>query len=253
MRVSLIQTNIHWADIQANIAKFESQLEGLRGTTDLVILPEMFNTGFCVNRMDLAQSMDGQLVHTVKRWASKFNFAICGSFIATENKKLYNRAFFVTPSGEFSHADKHNLFSYGGEDKIFTAGDSALIIKYLGFNIQLLICFDVRFPVWSYNSNNKYDLLIYVANFPAKRIAHWDVLLKARAVENQAYVIGLNRVGVDGLGVEYNGHSAVYDFHANTLLDFDENEDSTKTIKIDAESLHNYRTKFYIPKNELLH
>lgn len=249
MRVSLVQTNIIWANIQANLAKFETEISQLSGNADLVVLPEMFTTGFCVDRMDLAETMDGPTVAKLKKWASVYNLAITGSLIVTENQKFYNRAFFVLPSGELNYADKHHLFAYGGENQIFTSGNSKLRVQYKGFNIQVLICFDVRFPSWSFNTDNAYDLLIYVANFPQNRISHWDTLLKARAIENQSYVIGLNRVGVDGAGINYNGHSAIYDFHAQTLLEFEENENSVKTIKIDTESLNNYRTKFYIPKN----
>ncbi len=252
MRVSLVQSDIQWADIQGNLVKFEELVSNLAGKTDLVVLPEMFTTGFCVDRMDLAEPMDGTTITSLKKWASSFKLALTGSFIATENQKYYNRAFFIKPGGETVFADKHHLFSYGGEDVVFTAGNKKLRVEYLGIKIQVLICFDIRFPSWSYNTHNSYDMLIYVANFPEKRISHWDLLLKARAVENQAYVIGLNRVGVDGAGIKYNGHSAVYDFHANAILDFHANEASVKTIKIDTEPLLHYRQKFYIPKNEII-
>jgi len=224
MRITLIQDIIFWADKAANIQKVEDQLILLAGKTDLVVLPEMFTTGFCTEKLQLAEKMDGVTVQTLKTWAVKYKMAITGSFIATEDERIFNRAFFVFPSGKIETADKRHLFSLGGEHEHFTAGDKRLIVNYEGFNILVLVCYDVRFPVWSRNINAEYDLAIYVANFPQRRIIDWDILLQARAVENQAYVCGVNRVGVDGLGVDYDGHSALLDFKAKPLLNFSENK-----------------------------
>jgi len=244
MRITLIQDIIFWADKAANIQKVEDQLILLAGKTDLVVLPEMFTTGFCTEKLQLAEKMDGVTVHTLKTWAVKYKMAITGSFIANEDEKIYNRAFFVFPSGEIETADKRHLFSLGGEHEHFTAGDKRLIVNYEGFNILVLVCYDVRFPVWSRNVNAGFDLIIYVANFPQRRIIDWDILLQARAVENQAYVCGVNRVGVDGLGIDYDGHSALLDFKAKPLLNFPENKTSIQTAVITTEPLARYRHKF---------
>jgi predicted amidohydrolase len=185
----------------------------------------------------------------LKTWAVQFNLAIVGSFIATENDKIYNRAFFVFPSGEFQTADKRHLFSMGDEHLHFSAGDKRMIVNYCGFNICLLVCYDLRFPVWARNVNNEYDLLIFVANFPERRIDVLDILLKARAIENQSYVCGVNRIGTDGLGIAYNGHSAIFDFKANPLLTFPENNTSIQTTQLAIESLQLFRQKFAVWKD----
>ena len=246
MRITLIQDIIFWADKAANIQKVEDQLVLLAGITDLVVLPEMFTTGFCTDKLHLAETTDGETVRNLKHWALKYKLAITGSFIATENDKIYNRAFFVFPTGEIVTADKRHLFTLGGEHEHFSAGDKRLIVNYCGFNILLLVCYDVRFPVWSRNVNNEYDLAIFVANFPKRRIVDWDILLQARAVENQAYVCGVNRVGVDGVGIEYDGHSALIDFKAKPLLKFLENKTSVQTSEIKIEPLEQYRSKFTV-------
>jgi len=246
MRISLIQDVIHWADKTANLQKTGEQISFLAGQTDLVVLPEMFTTGFCTDDLHLAETMEDDTVQSLKNWAMKYQLAITGSLIASENEKIYNRAFFVFPTGEIQTADKRHLFSMGGEQNHFSAGDKRLIVNYCGFNILVLVCYDVRFPVWARNVNNEYDLLIYVANFPERRIADWDILLQARAIENQAYVCGVNRVGVDGMGIKYNGHSALFDFKANPLLTFPENTTSIQTFDLQQEPLQRYRQKFAV-------
>lgn len=249
MKLSLLQTDIFWADKQANFDKTEKTLSSLSGTTDLVVLPEMFSTGFCTNRPDLAEPMDGETVQTLTACAIQFNLALTGSFIATENGKLYNRAFFVTPDGEMTTADKRHLFSMGKEDEIFSAGNDKLMVHYKGLNIFILVCYDIRFPVWSRNVNNAYDLLIYVANFPHVRMPVWDTLLKARAIENQAYVCGVNRVGTDGMQLEYSGHSALLDAKGNEMLSFGEYEEGVKTTEISKTELDRFRQKFAVWKD----
>ena len=246
MRITLIQDIIFWADKAANIQKVEDQLTLLAGTTDLVVLPEMFTTGFCTDKLQLAETMEGETVQHLQHWAVKYKLAITGSFIATEKEKVFNRAFFVFPTGEIETADKRHLFSFGGEHEYFSAGDKRLIVNYCGFNILVLVCYDVRFPVWTRNVNNEYDLVIFVANFPQRRIIDWDILLQARAIENQAYVCGVNRVGVDGQGIDYDGHSALLDFKATPLLKFAENKTSVQTAEIPIEPLQLYRQKFAV-------
>jgi omega-amidase len=246
MRISLIQDIIFWADKAANLQKVGEQLVELAGKTDLVVLPEMFTTGFCIDKLHLAETLNGETVQTLRTWAVKYQLAITGSFIAIENNKVFNRAFFVFPSGEIETADKRHLFSFGGEQNHFSAGDKRLIVKYCEFNILVLVCYDIRFPVWSRNVNNEYDLLIFVANFPQRRIIDWDILLQARAIENQAYVCGVNRVGVDGFGIDYNGHSSLVNFKAKSLLTIPENKTNIQTADISIEPLQLYRQKFAV-------
>lgn len=243
MKITLIQDTIHRANKTANLQKTEKQLAELAGKTNLVVLPEMFTTGFCTDQLELAETMEGETVLTLQKWAQTYNLAITGSFIANENDKVFNRGFFVFPDGKIETADKRHLFSIGGEDLHFSAGSKKLIINYCGFNIRLLVCYDVRFPVWARNVNNEYDLLIYVANFPKNRIKNWDILLQARAIENQAYVCGVNCVGTDGLGIDYNGHSTLLDFKATPLLSFPENESSIQTYELNHEPLLKFREK----------
>jgi len=246
MRITLIQDIIFWADKAANLQKVEDQLILLAGKTDLVVLPELFTTGFCTDKLNLAETMQGETVHTLQNWATKYKLAITGSFMALENEKIYNRAFFVFPSGKTETADKRHLFSLGREPEHFSAGDKRMIMNYCGFNILVMVCYDVRFPVWNRNVNNEYDLAIYVANFPQRRIIDWDILLQARAIENQAYVCGVNRVGIDGQGIDYDGHSALLDFKATPLLHFLENKSSVQTAEITMEPLQRYRHKFAV-------
>lgn len=249
MRITIIQDVIFWADKAANLQKAGEQLANLSGQTDLVVLPEMFTTGFCTNQLDLAETMEGETVKTLKHWAMSYKLAITGSFIATENGKIFNRAFFVFPTGEIQTADKRHLFSMGDEHNHFSAGNKRMIVNYCGFNICVLVCYDVRFPVWARNVKNEYDLLIYVANFPQRRIADWDILLQARAIENQSYVCGVNRIGIDGLGIDYNGHSTLLDFKATPLLHFSDNDWSIQTKELTLELLQSYREKFAVWKD----
>lgn len=244
MRISLIQTDIVWADKQANFDTIERKLTELSGKTDVAVLPEMFSTGFCTDKPELAETMDGETVSTLQTWAARFNLAIVGSFIATENGEIFNRAFIATPDGEIKTADKRHLFSMGKEDAFFASGHKKLMVKYLDFTIFVLVCYDVRFPVWSRNVNNEYDVLIYVANFPVARIGVWDALLKARAIENQAYVCGVNRVGVDGMGLKYSGHSVLLDAKGEPVLTFEENADAVQTAEVSLTELRTFREKF---------
>lgn len=244
MKITLIQSDIIWSDKKTNLQRTEEKISLLSGKTDLVILPEMFTTGFCTDNLDLAETMQGSTIHTLIDWAKKYQFAITGSFIATEREKIYNRSFFVFPTGDIQVADKRHLFSVGGEDAIFTAGNDKLIVNYQHVNICVLVCYDIRFPVWSRNINNQYDLLIYLANFPQARIHVWDTLLKARAIENQAYVCGVNRVGTDGKNIAYSGHSTVIDFNGNALLKFDDYEENIKSIQLDTGVLTHFRDQY---------
>lgn len=249
MKITLIQDTIVWADKRANLQKTEFQLKSLAGKTDLVALPEMFTTGFCTSQLNLAETMQGETVQCLKSWAVEYNLAITGSFIATENGKYYNRAFFVFPNGEIETADKRHLFSMGGEDKLFSCGDKRLIVRYKEFNICILICYDLRFPVWSRNVANEYDLLIYTANWPESRIGVWNTLLVARAIENQTYVCGINRIGKDGENLSYNGCSKLIDAKGKELLSSPLNEPMVDTIELSIKDLNDFRAKFPVWKD----
>jgi omega-amidase len=246
MKISLIQSTLRWADKVTNLATTEALIAKLAGKTDLVVLAEMFTTGFCTDQLELAETMEGETIRSLRAWSCNYQLAITGSIIVAENGKTYNRAFFVFPDGKINYVDKKHLFSMGGENKYFSAGNEKLIVNYLNFNINILICYDIRFPVWSRNINNEYDLLIYVANFPERRINHWDILLQARAIENQCYVCGVNRIGSDGLGIKYNGHSVLLDYNAQTLVSFTENESGIGHYELNKQALEDYRAKFAV-------
>ena len=210
LHITLIQTHLSWENPVANRDSFSVQLETITSETDLIILPEMFTSGFTMNPESVAETMDGPTVQWMRQWASKLEAAICGSFVVQEEGHFYNRFVFVYPDGRTAHYDKRHRFMMAGEGEQYTAGTSHTIIVYQGWKIFPQICYDLRFPVFSRNVHD-YDLLLYVANWPKTRIHAWDTLLKARAIENMCYCIGVNRVGLDANGLEYTGHSAVYD------------------------------------------
>jgi predicted amidohydrolase len=247
--VAFFQYDIVWENKPANLKKIKEQLVLLEGTTDLLVLPEMFTTGFSMNASELAETNTGETISTVKEWAGLFGMAMAGSFIARENSKFYNRAFFITPAQEVYFYDKHHLFSIGTENHIFSAGNERTIVPYKGWNICLQICYDLRFPVWSRNRNNEYDLLLYMANWPASRISSWNHLLPARAVENLAYVCGVNRVGKDGMDLNYNGFSSVYDMKGELLGSLSPFEEGCVSVEISLEQLHEFRKKFPVWKD----
>ncbi|WP_121665919.1 amidohydrolase [Mesonia aquimarina] len=210
LRVSLLQVELYWEDIEANLDMFSAKIEELEKPTDLIILPEMFSTGFSMNAASLAETETGKAVTWMQKMAKKHEIALTGSLIIKDKGEYYNRLFFVFPDATFKTYSKKHLFTLAGEQKTYSPGKEKLMINYKGWKICPLICYDLRFPVWSRNTTD-YDLLLYVANWPAKRTPAWDALLKARAIENMSYTIGLNRVGEDGNKHAYSGHSAVYD------------------------------------------
>lgn len=249
MRISIIQTDIVWENKQENLRLLRRKLEALRGTTEVVVLPEMFSTGFSMNSKALAEPGNGETITSLKQWAAEFRLAIAGSFIASDKEQYYNRAFFLTPEGEEHYYDKRHLFRMGRESKHFSAGNDRTIFSYKGWNICLLVCYDLRFPVWSRNVNNEYDLLIYVASWPASRRLAWDVLLRARAVENLCYVCGVNRVGTDGHELTYNGGSVVYSPKGEVLASATDNKEEIATAAIDPAALQSFREKFPVWKD----
>ncbi len=210
LKVTLIQSHLHWENPVANRAHFSELFDSIKENTDLIVLPEMFTTGFTMNAEAVAESQEGTTVLWMKAQAKKHKAAITGSLIIKDDGHFYNRLFFVRPDGVFDTYDKKHTFTLAGEHKTFKAGNTLRQIEYKGWKIRPLICYDLRFPVWARNTD-AYDALIYVANWPDRRVAAWDALLKARAIENMAYCIGVNRTGLDGNGHQYTGHSAAYD------------------------------------------
>jgi Predicted amidohydrolase len=249
LRISMVQTSILWENKGGNLSAFEKQLARLKGRTDIAVLPETFTTGFSVNIAALADNMAGDTITAVKSWAKKYGFAITGSLFAEDNGLFFNRAFFVTPEGDIYTYDKRHLFRMGNEHKIFSAGEKLTIVRYKDWNICLQICYDLRFPVWSRNVNNAYDLLIYMANWPDPRINVWNTLLPARAIENCCYVCGVNRVGTDGMGLVYSGCSSIYDPKGDRIAHAPKNKIMTRTCVLDKGSLDRFREKFPVWKD----
>lgn len=241
LKTAIIQTDLLWENPSGNKKEFDKRIDAI--DADLIILPEMFTTGFTMNPKDLAENMNGETLRWMKRKASEKKALIIGSLIIEEDKKYYNRLIAAFPDGNINYYDKKHLFTYAREDRVFTAGNKHLIIEYQGFRIMPLICYDLRFPVWARNTQN-YDLLIYVANWPIPRIKAWDLLLKARAIENMSYVIGVNRVGSDDNKIQYSGHSAVLDAFGEEILSFAENESGIKSIILDLDHIKKVRKRF---------
>jgi len=243
LTVTLIQSKLHWEDAVANREDFSKKIDSISEPTDLILLPEMFTTGFSMNAEVLAEEHEGPTLVWMQKQAAFKNAAIAGSVITKEKGSYFNRLYFVFPDGSFHYYDKKHTFTLAGEHKVYTAGTEKLIISYKGWSICPLICYDLRFPVWARNTED-YDLLIYCANWPEKRVNAWDALLKARAIENMSYCIGVNRVGLDGNGHAYSGHSAVYDalgeepMHSNVAT-----EEFIQTIVLNKEHLKINRTR----------
>ena len=223
MIVSLIQSDIIWEDKNSNLKKYQEQIDKIE-STELIVLPEKFTTGFSMSPKDISEKMNGETIQWMKQNAHKMNSAICGSIIIEESGKYFNRFIWINPDGSIHHYDKRHLFSYAGENDNYTPGDSKIIIEYKGWKICPLICYDLRFPVWSRNSE-EYDLLIYVANWPSKRKFAWRSLLVARAIENQCYVIGVNRVGLDNSGNSHSGETSIINALGESLYVKSHSED----------------------------
>lgn len=242
LRVSLVQSEIIWEDPLANCAILEEKLQYLIGQTDVVVLPEMFSTGFSMNKNG-AEIGQGSVVKWLLLMSKRLNALLVGSLKYKENNRYFNRFFAVNPDGNLFYYDKKHLFRMGAEDQFYTAGDSKLIISYKNWNIAAFICYDLRFPVWSRNVGLEYDLAIYVANWPAVRSHAWQTLLRARAIENLAYVVGVNRVGVDGNQIKYQGDSAIVSYLGQDLLNMS-SENTIQTCTISQSDLSEFRAKF---------
>lgn len=243
MTLALLQYPVEWADIQANLQVLEQRIAAIAGQADLAILPEMFTTGFCIDRPDLAEPLDGPTVKTLERLARQYDIALAGSFIARVQAANYNMGFFITPEQSYFEPKRH-LFARAGEQRYFTPGKNRLVVEYKEVKFCLQICYDLRFPVWSRNrSGFDYDVLIYVAAWPEERIPWWDNLLVARSIENQAIVCGVNAVGTDGNGIHYTGHSTIIDTRLKHLVSFADNEAGTRIAEINIEALRHFRDR----------
>lgn len=242
LNITIVQSDLVWENVDTNLKMFTEKLEQI-SNTDIIVLPEMFNTGFSMNSKNLAENIDGKSVNWLKAKAKEKNAVIVTSLIIKDSSEFFNRLLWVEPNGSIQHYNKRHLFRMANEHNYYTPGETDLIIKYKGWRIKPLICYDLRFPVWARNKND-YDLLIYVANWPERRAEPWKILLKARAIENQAYVIGVNRVGTDGNNVIFSGDSAVIDAYGKNITKIIAHEDTSETVGINLNDLNDFRRKF---------
>jgi omega-amidase len=246
LTITLIQSQLHWEDCAANLAMFEKKIMGISERTELVVLPEMFSTGFSMQPKKLAEKMDGVTVSWMKLVARTKKIILTGSVIIEEEGHYFNRMLWVLPDGTLGHYDKRHRFAFAGEDQEYTPGHRRLVASVKGWKINLQVCYDLRFPVWSRQQPGEtpeYDVLLYVANWPERRSHAWKTLLTARAIENQCYVIGVNRVGKDGNGINHSGDSMVIDGLGAALYHKNREED-IQTITLQKEPLQEIRQKF---------
>lgn len=243
MKISVIQPDIIWEDKTSNFQNLIRLISPLYFKTDLIILPEMFNTGFSMKPAELSEAPGGETFRWMHEIAKKGNFGVCGSYMVKDGMNFFNRWVFVSPDNEALHYDKRHLFSMGGEDSLFSAGKSTLVFSFRGFRITAFICYDLRFPVWSRN-RDAYDLLIYAANWPEVRKNVWSTLLKARAIENQCYVAGSNRTGTDGEGIRYCGDSSIINPRGELISLAEGNSQCSISGELSMAELDDFRNKF---------
>jgi omega-amidase len=247
LNIGFIQTELHWKSPEANCAMFEEMISAFSQPVDLWVLPEMFNSGFTMHVEEMAEPMNFYTCRWMKLMAQQTQSVITGSVIIKEKGEYYNRLLWVTPNGSIDTYDKRHLFRMAEEDAHFTMGQERKVFMLNGWNILPLICYDLRFPVWSRNKSIagglEYDVAIYVANWPSPRTSAWDILLRARAVENLSYVLGVNRIGEDSNSISYSGHSAMYDFKGEKLADA-KGEKGCFYVELKKENLEKYREKF---------
>ena len=244
LNITTVQSKLHWESIDENLELFSQKNSQIKNTTDIIILPEMFTTGFTMNAAALAEGMDGKGVTWMKQQAKEKECCIVGSLIIKENNNYYNRLVWVYPDGSLVHYDKRHLFRMANEQEEYSSGNKKIIVEYKGWKICPLVCYDLRFPVWSRNVKNEYDLLIYIANWPERRSHAWKSLLVARAIENLSYVAGLNRVGKDGNDISYSGDSVVINYKGETLNESKANEENVETISLSHNELTEFRNSF---------
>lgn len=249
LKITLIQSDLHWEDIDANLSMFEEKIWQINRSTDVIILPEMFTTGFTMAASKLAEHMNMRTFKWMKQMADQTGALILGSYIVRVHDKYFNRLLWMEPGGNYKTYDKRHLFRMANEHKTYSPGESLLIATWKGWRICPLICYDLRFPVWTRNRWDRdadslaYDVAIYVANWPTARIDAWDTLLRARAIENISYVVGVNRIGQDGAGVEHNGRSAIISPKGEAIFT-NEGAEIIHTVELNANSLHAFRHRF---------
>jgi len=243
LNITLIQSQLHWENIPANLAMFEEKIWRINQPTDLIVLPEMFNTGFTMNTPVVAEPMNLHTLKWMKGQASQTGAVVTGSYVVKEKEQYFNRLIWMRPDGSYETYDKRHLFRMAQEHETFSGGTRRLVTEWKGWRICPLICYDLRFPVWSRNVNSEYDLLIYVANWPQARRQAWNTLLPARAIENLAYTVGVNRVGTDGKGHPYSGDSGVYNYKGDQLLNLG-SEEENQTLALNLEELQAFRAAF---------
>lgn len=246
--LTLIQTSLYWEDKTANLSMLEEKITSNKAKTQVVVLPEMFSTGFSMKPEVLAEAMEGETVAWMRRVAAEQKIILTGSLIIKDDGKYYNRLIWMLPNGQYGYYNKRHLFAYAEEDKHYSPGNERLIVSVNGWKINMQVCYDLRFPVWARqqaNDNNlpEYDALLYVANWPERRSTAWKTLLQARAIENQCYVIGVNRVGNDGNGIYHSGDSMVIDPLGEVLYHKNKQED-VFTITLTKEKLAEARERF---------
>jgi omega-amidase len=253
LTITTIQSNLIWEEKAANLRMLEQKIAGIEEKTEIVVLPEMFNTGFSMRPEALAETMEGETVEWMKRVSRENGIVLTGSVMIEEAGNYYNRLVWMLPNGQYGHYDKRHLFAFGEEDKHYSPGNKRLIASVKGWKINLLVCYDLRFPVWARQAplpsrrgdggEVEYDVLIYVANWPERRSHAWKTLLCARAIENQCYVVGVNRTGSDANNIYYSGNSLVIDPLGQVLYHMADEED-VNTITLQKEMLEDVRTKF---------
>ncbi len=241
--IGLIQSDIVWEDVDTNLDALSGMLENLGSTADLILLPELFTTGFTMRSREFAEPMEGKTMAWMAGHAGRLNCPVAGSIIVTEGGRYYNRLIWMEPGGRYHLYDKRHLYRMSGENEHYSRGNGRLIVEAKGFRFRPLICYDLRFPVWSRNRQD-YDVLVYIANWPEPRKDVWRTLLKARAIENQSYVMGLNRVGKDGMGIAYRGDSLVFDAKGNELVTLPLNKPFSEMVRLSREELLRFRERF---------
>jgi omega-amidase len=249
LRITLVQTALHWEDNAANRTHFAKEIKAIRkGSTDLIVLPEMFTSGFTMNPAKVSETMKGETVSLMLQTAKDKQAVICGSLVIAEKKNYYNRLIWAQPDGKVLHYDKRHLFRMADEHLTYTAGEKRKVFLLNGWRICPLICYDLRFPVWSRN-NDDYDVLIYVANWPKRRNFAWKQLLIARAIENQCYTVGLNRIGTDGKNIPYSGDSVVLDPLGKKISNCKAGAACITTVTLAAAELSELRAAFPVSKD----
>ncbi|MCF8369892.1 MAG: amidohydrolase [Bacteroidales bacterium] len=253
LKITLLQTDIAWEDKIKNLQSLSHKLSGLKNKQDVILLPEMFNTGFSMNVNTLSETMEGPTLIWMKNTAKTTNSAIAGSLLIHENKHFYNRFVWMNPNATYAYYDKRHLFSMAGEDRVMSPGKKKKIIQYKDWKINLQVCYDLRFPVWSKNNFNNgehdYDVMIFIANWPEVRNQAYKKLLPARAIENQAYVVWVNRVGVDGNGVNHLGDSVVYGPDGNFIDQAKSGEEAILLVGLSKKELDEVRNKFHVGRD----